>query len=90
MPKISVVEAKIRSVERFTVSFYRNGTNVRGDKEDIPQYRFFNAAPSSWTVSEWKSNRFNMCYPGYDVEVYTKSGTKAAGNMKLSTVRGDE
>lgn len=88
MPKVKVVEDKIASVEKFArVAFFKNGVNVKGDKEDMPQYRFMVAAPSSWTVAEWRGNRFMAQYPGYDVKVYLKNGAEATGNMKLSTLR---
>ena len=61
--------------------------NVRGDKTDIPQYSFIRKAPDSWTVTEWIKNRFKQQYSGYDVQVLTKGGTIASGNMKLENVR---
>ena len=91
MPKVKKVEERIANVEKFfKVSFYKNGVNVRSDKEDIPQYGYSSAAPSSWTIAEWRSNRFKTTYPGYDVKVFLKSGSEAAGNMKLATVRGND
>ena len=91
MPKVKKVEEKIANVEKFSkVSFYRNGVDVRGDKEDIPQYGYSSAAPSSWTIAAWRSKRFKVTYPGYDVKVFLKNGSEAAGTMKLATVRGND
>ena len=89
MPILKNVEARIESIERFKVAFThtKNGVDVKGNKQDIPQYPYTMAAPGSWTVSEWKSNRFKQFYPGYEVRVYTKAGGLASGNMKLSTIR---
>lgn len=89
MPLLKHVEKKIEQVERFRVDFLQEGINVRGDKQNIPQYPYAMAAPGSWSVAEWKQNRFQQTYPGYDVKVYTKEGLPAAGNMKLTTLRGE-
>jgi len=90
MPRVEYVEKTIAQVEKFArVAFYRNGVDVKGNKEDMPQYRYSVAAPSNWTVAEWKRNRFMSTYPGYDVRVYMKNGAEAVGNMKLATVRGE-
>ena len=92
MARVKTVESKIARVERFPeVHFLRNGVNVRGDKEDMPQYDYSTAAPSSWTLAEWRRNRFWKSFPGYDVKVCMRLAngqlTEAAGNMKLSTIR---
>ena len=92
MPKVRTVEEKIARVEQFAqVHFWKNGLNVRSDKEEMPQYGYFSAAPASWTLAEWRRNRFAKTFPGYDVKVYMRGGdgklTEAAGNMKLSTIR---
>lgn len=88
MPMLKNVERKIEEVEGFRVEFFYGGVNVRDDKENIPQYPYMVAAVESWSVAEWTLNRFKQVYPSYDVRVYTKLGMIAAGNMKLSTVRG--
>lgn len=83
------VEAKIQQVEGFKVHFFRNGVNVNGNKEDIPQYPYSIKAPNDWTVAEWISKRFNQAYPGYDAKVFAADGTPVmANNVKLSTIRG--
>lgn len=88
MPKLKSVESKIQTVEGFRADFMKNGVNVKGNMEGIPQYPYSVAAPSHWTVNKWRNSRFKMCYPGFDVKVYTSTGTVAVGNMSLSTVRG--
>lgn len=89
MPQLKNVEKKIEQVEHFRVDFTFGGLNVRGDKENIPQYIYAVAAPGSWTVAEWKRQRFAQSYPGYDVQVYTSTGLPASGGMKLANVRGE-
>lgn len=88
MPILRNVEAKIRQVEGFTVHFFRNGVNVNGNKEDIPQYPYSMKAPNDWTVARWISKRFSQTYPGYDAKVIDANGMPVAvKNVKLSTIR---
>ena len=90
MAKVEYVENTIAQIEKFSrVAFYKNGVNVKGNKENMPQYPYSMAARSDWTVAEWRKNRFLQCYPGYDVKVYMQDGTEAGGGMKLATVRGE-
>lgn len=79
MTRLKDVEKKILLVEGFKVTFTQAGKDVRGDKEGIPQYPYGNAAPSTWTVGEWKAKRFRPQYPGYDVRVFDGSGAEATG-----------
>jgi hypothetical protein len=88
VPKIKNIEKKIWEVEGFAVNFlHRDGTNVHGAKAGIPQYDYERYARNDWTVNEWKKNRFNKCYPGFDVEVLDGEGNKVSGQTKLGTVR---
>ncbi|MBR1497374.1 MAG: hypothetical protein IJ617_07100 [Oscillospiraceae bacterium] len=90
MPKVEYVETTIARIEKFPrVAFVKNGVDVKGNKKDMPQYPFIVAAPSGWTVALWKQNRIGTKYPGYDIKVFLSNGMEAAGNMKLSTVRGE-
>ena len=91
MPTINTVETKIKLVERFPrVAFVWNGVDVKGNKENIPQYKWLTAARGDWTLAEWKRGRFCAQYPGYDVRVFLKNGSIAPGNMKLSTIRDEK
>lgn len=87
VPTVKCVERKIQQVEHFRADFFKNGVNLRDDKENIPQYPFSAAASGSWTVSEWISKRFKNKYPGYDVRVYTSEGKIADSRMILSNIR---
>lgn len=87
MVTIKSAEEKILNVEKFKVSFYKNGINVRSDLRNIPQYPYSKAAHDSWTVAEWIRERFKSNYPGFDVKVYSKENIEVKGNMKLSTIR---
>ncbi len=88
MPKVKIVESRIRNVEGFEVAvrYYRGG-DVRGDKENFPSYPYEQAAKGEATVADWKRTRFQSTYPGYDVEVLDRSGAAVRGNMKLATLR---
>lgn len=89
MPQMKAVEKKIREIEGFDVRVKdREGKDIRGDKKDIPQYTFQNAAKKDMTVSEWKNSRFASKYPGFMADVLDGAGNPiASGQMKLETVR---
>ena len=88
MPKVSVVESRIRNVEGFEVAvYYHRGGDVRGDKEQFPTYPYQQAASGEATVADWKRIRFQPNYPGYDVEVLDPRGRVVNGNVKLATLR---
>lgn len=87
MAKIKSIEKKIWDVECFDVTIRFNGADVRDDKTGFPQYKFERAAKNDMTVGEWKNNRFNQQYVGYDVDVLDGEGQPVAGQTKLGTVR---
>ena len=88
MPKVKVVESRIRNVERFEVPVrYYQGADIRGDKENFPWYPYEQATKGEATVAEWKRTRFQPTYPGFDVEVRDRSGAAVRGNTKLATLR---
>ncbi|MBI5584515.1 MAG: hypothetical protein HY892_11895 [Deltaproteobacteria bacterium] len=87
MPKVMNVEKKIWDVEGFNVVFSRNGKNIRGDKNGMPQYLFSNAAKNDITVTKWKDLRINPNYPGIDVAVLDGDGNAVAGNSKVGSIR---
>lgn len=87
MPKVKNIEKKIWDVEGFDVAFHKNGKDVHGAKEGIPQYTYQKAAKHDMTVSEWKKIRFSQSYPGYEVVVYDGDGAEVPGQTKLGTVR---
>jgi len=88
MATIGNVERKIRRIEHFEARFlYLDGTDVRSDKEGLPQYPYEVAASGMMTAEAWKRGRFRRAYPGYDVKVLDRRGTAVLGNTRLSTVR---
>jgi hypothetical protein len=88
MSTIKNVERQIRKIEGFIICFlYPAGTDVRGDKTGLPQYKYKQAASSSITVEAWKKTRFRKVYPGYDVDVLDGNQHTVRGNTKLRTVR---
>ncbi|MCR3760408.1 hypothetical protein KYB31_15630 [Clostridium felsineum] len=87
MPLTKNVEKKIWDVEGFDVRIKHNGSDVRGDKNGLPQYDKVNAAKNIMTVGTWKAKRFSIKYPGYDVEVLNSDGSVASGQTQLGTVR---
>jgi hypothetical protein len=88
MSTIGSVERKIKRIEHFEVRFlYLDGTDVRSDKERLPQYPYEVAASGDITVESWKRRRFRRAYPGYDVKVVDARRTAVPGNTRLATIR---
>ncbi|ACZ77252.1 hypothetical protein Dd586_2402 [Dickeya parazeae Ech586] len=88
MAQVKNVEKKIWDVQGFDVDFkYPDGTNVRGDKKDMPQYSRKNASKNDMTVKEWKEGHFKKIYPGFDCDILLGDGSSAHGSTKLGTVR---
>lgn len=86
MPKVKNVEKRIFDVEEFEVVIRRNGRDVRSDATLPTQYAAQRKTRNSSSVSDFKS-KFQVQYPGYEIEVLKADGTKASGQTKLSTVR---
>lgn len=87
MAKIKNVEKRIWDVEGFAVQFLFNGKDVRGDKEDIPQYPAQRKSKGDMTVNDWK-NKFKTFYPGFDVRIIDGNGNVVrAGQLKLENLR---
>jgi hypothetical protein len=85
---IRSVERTIAKVEGFRANFlHPDGRDVRGDKQELPPYRFERGAKDEFTVAHWRAARFRRRYPGYDAEVLYGDGTIAHGRTKLATVR---
>ena len=88
MSTIANVERKIRRVEGFEVRIlHLRGADVRGDRMGLPQYPFRHAAAEDFTVTNWKSKRFQPHFPGFQVSVLDGRKHSVQGNTKLSTVR---
>lgn len=88
MPKVKNVEKKIWDTEGFDVEFRKNGKDVHGAKDGLPQYPYSKAAKNDMTVSEWRQKRFSQSYPGYEVAVYDGDSNEVlAGQTKLGTIR---
>lgn len=89
MPTIKKVETQIFRRERFRVQFRdrQTGRNVNGNLEGITSYSYANMARNGWSVNRWKEQRFNQCYPGFDVAVLKNDQHVAHGRTLLSTVR---
>jgi hypothetical protein len=88
MSSIGNVERKIKRIEHFEVRFvYLDGTDIRSDKEGLPQYPYGVAASGELTVEAWKRSRFRRVFPGYEVKVVNARGETVKGNTRLATVR---
>jgi len=88
MSSIANVERKIKRIEGFRVRIlHLSGTDVRGDREGLPQYAYHRAAENDITAETWKALRFRPSYPGFEVDVMDARRNSVQGNTKLGTVR---
>jgi len=55
----------------------------------MPTYPFRRAMTDSANVRAWREGRFRLRYPGFEVDVLHRDGTRAHGGMLLSTVRAE-
>ena len=71
MPTVENVEKKIAKVETFNVTIRRelDGSNVRGDRENMPTFKRQRAMKGSSTVAHWRRVRFDSMFPGFAVDV---------------------
>lgn len=86
MPFVKNVEKKIYDVEGFEVVIRHGGKDVRGDATLPTQFAGQRMTKNSASVGDFR-NKFQRQYAGYDVDVLKADGSKAPGQMKLSTVR---
>ena len=89
MATIEDVEDKIRKVEGFDVRFMYDGKDVRGDKKDVPEYKFERKADDDSNVRQWIENRFKAVYNSleYEVKVLDGDGKPVHGRTTLENVR---
>ena len=90
MVRVDYLERQIREVEGFDVAIiWPDGENIRGDYEGARTYRYTRAARDSWTVAEWKRERFHHLNPHFDVDILDNDGDPVSGRYTLGTVRED-
>jgi hypothetical protein len=53
----------------------------------MPPYPYERAAKDSWTVQQWKRERFLRIYPGFQVDVLSGRRSSARGQTRLETLR---
>ena len=88
MATIKSIEKRIWDIEGFEVQIVtEDGRDVRDDKVLNKQYEAGRAAKNSYTVNEWRENRFKVQFPGFDVNVLDGNGNKARGNLTLGNLR---
>ena len=87
--KVGRVELRIANVEGFLVKIRHlvGGADVRSDREGMPSWPYERAARDTWTVADWKRERFAPRYPGFEVDVVDGDGNLVTGQTRLETVR---
>ncbi len=86
MPLRRTDNKQIKRCEGFAVRINHDGRAVNVNST-LPAYRYKKALKNIKSVSQWKSDRFFTCYPGYDVDVLDAEGKAARGKTKLGTLR---
>lgn len=86
MPLVKNIEKKIYEVEGFEVIIRHEGKDVRGDATLPTQYAGQRMTKNAASVSDFR-NKFQRQYAGFGMDVLKADGSKAPGQMKLSTVR---
>lgn len=88
MPKVGRVELRISQVEGFLVKIHHlDGRDVRSDRQGMPSWPYERAAKDSWTVADWRRERFNTVYPGFDVDVLDGDCNPVMGQTRLENLR---
>ena len=88
MTTLATRTREIGDIEDFDIQVVdKNGNPVDPKTNGFSKFNYDRKAKGDTTVSDWKDNRFNKTYKGYDVRVLKGDGTVANGNLKLSTVR---
>jgi hypothetical protein len=89
MPTVKNVERQIFRREGFRVQFRhkQTGRNVRDGLEGIRSYPYAKMARNKWSVKYWREQRFNQCFPGFNVCVLMYDRSVAHGGTLLATVR---
>jgi hypothetical protein len=87
-PSVAFIQGQIRRLEGFAIIFRnRDGRNTRDDLELPKGYPSSNVAAHNMTVSDWKRNRFDPNFMGFDCDVLDGRGNIVPGMTLLSTVR---
>jgi hypothetical protein len=89
MATVRFIQGKIRRLEGFEARF-RHGVTGRdvNDNMELPRgYPYQNAAADNMSVADWKRNRFDTNYPGFECDVRDARGNSIPGMTLLSTVR---
>jgi hypothetical protein len=75
--------------EGFMIEVTRNGKPLKDLKKEgvLGPFQFDRKLAGSKSVQDWKTDRFEKCYPGYSCNVLKADGTTAVGQTLLSTVR---
>lgn len=88
MATVRAVERRIRQIEGFDVRIrHLDGRDVRGDRQDMPPYRYERAMKNRANITTWIEGRFRPNYAGFNVEVLMGDGRRAHGRNHLATVR---
>lgn len=88
MPKVRFIQKRIFDIEGFevTIRSLDGKKDIRDDYFIDKQYEADRMSKNSFSVQDWKK-KFKRQFPGFEIDVLMGDGSKARGQMKLSTVR---
>ena len=69
------------------IQITKDGAVVDTRINGLAKYPFDRKLKGTATVAQWKTQRFEATYPGYDCRVLYGDGREANGNATLNTVR---
>lgn len=88
MTTLATRTREIGDIEGFDIEVIDAQGNVVDTKTNgFKKFNYDRMAKGAMTVNDWKKNRFQKTYKGYDARVLKSDGSISNGNVKLSTVR---
>jgi hypothetical protein len=87
MTTVATRTREIDDLEGFDIQITKDGAVVDTRINGLAKYPFDRKLKGTATVAQWKTQRFEATYPGYDCRVLYGDGREANGNATLNTVR---
>jgi type I restriction enzyme M protein len=86
MRSANSISNDIFDIEGFAVIFLdANGADASSKR--VVEYPYQRAARGTWSVTQWKNERFAVAYPDFNVEVIGPDGKDVHGRTRLDNIR---
>jgi type I restriction enzyme M protein len=86
MRSANSISNDIFDIEGFAVIFLDSDGNDASSKR-VADYPYQRAARGTWSVSQWKNERFAAAYPDFNVSVFGPDGKDVHGRTRLDNIR---